>query len=114
MKTLNQIIDKAHDAGRTVQDLTKKELLDALEVIAQNIMEHKTTILDANTLIAIRFAFQNAADRFLDYAQNQAALTMAASELGKKGREKNTEAQQNAARENGKKGGRPKGSTKNK
>ena len=108
MKTLNQIIDAVHEDNRTAQELNKKELLDVLDVIAQNIIDHKTTILDANTLLAIRFSFQNAADRFLDYAQNQAALTMAASALGRI----RTEKKSKSSAENGKKGGRPKGSKK--
>ena len=106
MKTLIQIIDTVRKDGRTTQELNKKELLDVLDVIAQNIIDRKTTILDANTLLAIRFSLQNAADRFLDYAQNQAALTMAASALGSI----RTEKKSKSSAENGKKGGRPRGS----
>ena len=112
MKTLKQILDKAIEGGRGTQDLAKKELLDVLEVIAQDILERKTTVLHAHALLGIRSSWMNEAERILDTAKAEAELSEMAAALGKKGGESISEAKAKASRENGKKGGRPKGSKK--
>lgn len=63
---------------------------------------------DLNTLGAMLFAKLGPAQKATDLIEVEAELSRAASALGRKGRAVNSPAQQQAARDNGKKGGRPK------
>ena len=107
MKTIKQIVLDSFDAGRSPREFNKKELLDALEAIAQNIKEGKATALDANVLLSVRESFMSETERLIDAARVDAELSMMAASLGKKGGEIRSEAKAKASRENGKKGGRP-------
>lgn len=106
MKALQDVLSKANEGGRLSQELNKNEIIDALEIIGQNILDKKTSMLDANTLFAIRHQFMSPGQRIFDYNKNASELTLA-EHLSKAGSVK-TEIKSNAARENGKKGGRPK------
>ena len=112
MKTLKQVLDNASDNGRGVQTLTKMEKIEALDIIAQDIMTKNTTALHGWVLLGIRTSMMNAADMILDNAKTEAELSEMAAALGKKGGEIISEAKAKTSRENGKKGGRPRGSGK--
>lgn len=114
MRTLKQIIDKVHAEGRTGLDLTKRETIDAIGAIAQDIMVGKTTIMHGNVLEQIRFSMMSDSERDADYKQTEGELSQIAASLGEKGGKAKSDAKTKSSRENGKKGGRPKGSGKKK
>lgn len=112
---MNKLLDytnRINDQGRSVRELTREEIIDVLDIIADNMIHGKTTMLEANTLLGIRFGLQNSSERRTDYRKNDAELSQAAFELGRRGRMAMTKAQSEASRINGRKGGRPKGSKK--
>lgn len=109
MKTLNNFLTKIHDSGRIAQDMTKKEMIDCLEIIADDMMTGKSTLLHANTLLSIRHGMMPGSERTADYAKNEKELEKAASVLGKKGGSAKSDAKTKAVRENAKLGGWPKG-----
>jgi len=104
---LKKIIDKINDSGRITNEMSREEMIDCLDAIANDITSNNTTLLHANTLIAIRHGLMNKAERFVDYAKSEAELKIMAQSLGRKGGQSTSEAKQKASRENGKKGGRP-------
>jgi len=95
---LKEFINKIHDSGRIANEMTKKEVIDCLDIISNDMLSGDTTIMHANTLIAIRYSLQNNTERNIEY------LKLAASTLGSIKSDKKAE----SSRENGKKGGRPK------
>lgn len=115
MKTLKDFIDKIHASDRITQDMTKKEAIECLDIIAQDMMSGKSTLLHANTILAIRHGMMSASEQKADYSKNEnELLAMSASALGKKGGSSTSDAKKKSSADNlararaeGKKGGRP-------
>lgn len=105
MKTLKQITDKINDSGRATQDANRNEIIDILDVIADNIINKKATMADAYTLIAIRNGLMTGGKKVIEEIK---ILSEMASTLGRKGGSSTSAAKRKASAENGKKGGRPK------
>lgn len=105
--TLKNIIDKINNSGRTIQDATRKEVVEILDIVANDIMSGNTTILHANAIIAIRHSMMTMPERMIDGIKNESELSSMASALGRKGGLSRSKAKQKSSRENGKLGGRP-------
>ena len=103
MKTLNRWQEELWAAGKTVSEVSKKEIIEGLDIIAQAMMEGKATLAHANALLAIRYGLQSEKDRATEYAN----LSDFAVALGRKGGQAKSEKKAASCRENGKKGGRP-------
>lgn len=114
MKTLTEFVDRLNKAGRIPQEMTKKEIIDCLEIIAQDAIEGKVKAYHGKILIDIRYALMSKTERDTDYSKAEKELSSMASELGKKGGSAKTPAKKKSSAENGKLGGRPKGSGKKK
>ena len=99
-----EFMESVYDSGRTAQGLTRQEQMQALDIIADAIMSGSTTVAHANTLLGIRFSMLNTAERKSEY--NDLSSKVAAGVLGRS----TSDAKAAAARENGKKGGRPRSS----
>ena len=114
MTTLKDFIDRIHASGRIPQEMTKKEIIECLNIIAQDALEGKVKAYHGKILIDIRYALMTKTERDTDYSKAEKELSSMASELGKKGGSAKTPAKKKSSAENGKLGGRPKGSGKKK
>jgi hypothetical protein len=97
---LVELMREINDSGRLTNEMNKAEIMQTLGIIATDISNGHISILHANTIFAIRYSLQNNNERNNEYI----SLQKAASTLGSI----KTEKKAAAARENGKKGGRPK------
>ena len=106
MKNLKQFLDSLGE--KIAQDMTKKEVIECLDIIATDMMAGESTLLHANTILSIRHCIMSRAEKKSDYEETDFWLSKIAAELGRKGGISKSEAKKKASAENGKKGGRPK------
>lgn len=102
--THEAFIERIHDSGRSLQDLDREEIIEALQIVADDIMGGSVAMSEAQTLLAVRHSLMTKSEQVLE----EAILAQAAHALGKQGGSRTSEAKARAARENGKRGGRPK------
>lgn len=108
MKNLKEFIEKINSSNRVTQEMTKKEIIDCLEIIAQDALEGKVKAYHGKILIDIRYALMSDSERNTDYNKVEKELTVMASTLGRKGGSVKSDAKKKSSAENGKLGGRPK------
>ena len=102
MKTLAQWQTQINHSGRVLSEVTASEAQQIIDCIAMEWMQGKAkTLTYPIALQSISFALKTAHERKTDYK------TIGA-ELGALGGSRKSEAKTKAAKENGKKGGRPK------
>ena len=102
MKTLAQWQKQINDSGRIMSEVTLSEAQQIIDCITLEWAQGKAkTLAYPTALQSISFALKTAQERKKDYK------TIGA-ELGAIGGSKTSEAKASAARDNGKKGGRPK------
>lgn len=99
-RTYKQFMDALWQSGRIEQQATREEIIEVLGIIADDMMRGEATVNEANTLIAVRYALQNNSERSVEYNRIRQAAVVLGSQT--------SEAKARAARENGKRGGRPK------
>lgn len=97
MKTLQQWNEAIWATNRITNDATRKEIIEALDIIANDMLNGLTTLAHANTLLALRHALQNPAERDADHSDNMTSLNQAASALGSKGGSVVSDAKKKAA-----------------
>lgn len=97
MKTFQQWNEAIWATNRMTNEVTRKETIEALDIIANDMLNGHTTLAHANTLLALRHALQNPAERDADYSDNMIGLNQAASVLGSKGGSVKSETKSKAA-----------------
>ena len=102
MKTLKQWQDKLHAENRIMLEVSVSEAQQIIDCIAIEWMQGKAkTLAYPTALQSISFALKSASERKADYKAT-------ASDLGRLGGSKSSEAKTKAVRANGRLGGRPK------
>lgn len=109
MKTLKDWQEGIWATGRIVQNATKAEAIEGMDIIADAMMSGKATLGHADALLGIRFALMSDGDK----ADEAKVLHDHLSKIGTVGGSASTPDKRAASAENGKKGGRPKGSKNN-
>lgn len=107
MTTLKDFIDRIHTSGRIPQEMTKKEIIECLDIIAQDALTGKVTANHGRILLDARYILMSKNERDADYDKAEKELSEMASALGKKGGLSTSPAKRKSSAENGKKGGRP-------
>ena len=64
--THGELIDKIRNEGRCLQEISRAEMLSALDIIANDVMSGAATVSHGNTLYSIRFALMNRAERAIE------------------------------------------------
>lgn len=71
---LKNYVEKINKSGRTVQGATRQEMVEMLDIIADDIMSGNTTIQHANVLVTIRHSMMTMPERMIDDIKNQSEL----------------------------------------
>ena len=102
MKTLQQWQDRLHAENRIMSEVSVSEAQQIIDCIALEWMQgNAKTLAYPTALQSISFALKSASERKADYKAT-------ASDLGRLGGSKTSEAKTKAAQANGRLGGRPK------
>lgn len=101
--TLKAWIEKLHATDRIAQEATRPEVAEALDIIAEDMMAGRASMLHCATLQSLAHAMRSPSEQDADLLSLEAHL----SNLGRKGGSAKTPAKRAASAANGAKGGRP-------
>ena len=59
MKTLKEWQEGIWNTKRAIQDAPRKEIIEGLDIIAQDIMTGKNTVAHGNALLSIRYSLMS-------------------------------------------------------
>jgi len=99
-KTLKEFTDRLNKAGRISQEMNHSEAVEALNIIAQDILDGKATAYHGKVLLDIRYALMSGGERVVDQYNAEAGLVQAAASLGRKGGSVKSEAKKKSGAEN--------------
>lgn len=72
---LDDFIKKLNDDGRTEREMTRQEIIQCLDIIADDIMQGKQKIYHAHILLGIRHGLMTIPEQISDYAKNVGEAT---------------------------------------